>query len=88
MFQTIKDAYDKYITMDYRISALEERIKELEEKIRPQKDAFSCRSCETGHYKPNGKKRLFHGLEVGDQWQCDKCGHVADELLSQKLSQS
>lgn len=56
MFQTIKDAYDKYITMDYRISALEERIKELEEKIRPQKDAFSCRSCETGHYKPNGKK--------------------------------
>ncbi len=88
MFQTIKDAYDKYITMDYRISALEERIKELESRIQPQKDVFSCRVCDTGRYKPNGKKRTFHGLSVGDQWQCDKCGHIADELLSQKLSKS
>ena len=86
MFKTIIDAYNKYILLEDRIERLEKRIETLEKDASPS--PFKCPKCDIGKYRPNGKDRLFHGMKVGVQWQCDHCGDIADELKSQRLSKS
>ena len=87
MFNTIIDAYNKYVLIDNRINELEKRIETLEKKLaKASPDKYTCKSCFKGQYKQTNTPRFFHGMVVGKEWKCDKCGHVADELTSQALS--
>ena len=88
MFGTIKDAFEKYVLMDHRISELEERIKKLENSLSniPKKTSkFDCKSCDTGKYRATNQARFFHGMKVGSIWKCDNCGHIPGEMQSQSL---
>lgn len=89
IFNTLKDAYDRYILMDRRISELEKRIEILESTTKSTENSiFTCKKCGIGTYRITDTPRIFCGVTVGKQWCCDNpvCGHVADELQSQKLS--
>lgn len=89
IFGTLKDAYDKYILMDNRMSEIEKRLEKLESIVqKPAQSKFSCKACDNGTYRPTDKPRLFHGMKVGSIWKCDKCGHTPEELQSQNLEQA
>lgn len=89
MFGTIKDAFEKYVLMDHRITELEERIKKLEtafSNISKVPSKFDCKACGAGKYRAViGKCRLFEGDEIGTLWKCDHCGHQPGELHAQEL---
>jgi len=92
IFTTLKDAYDKYILMEHRISELEYRIKKLEDapKPVPASDPFRCKKCGKGTYRPTDKKRFWMGVETGLTWMCDnpKCRTIASEAQSQMLEKA
>lgn len=94
MLKKIKELYDKYVLMEERYNQLNQKLDAANARIdaleaiikKPAPSKFTCRACGKGKYRVTNQKRFFHGFPTGSQWKCDKCGNVADELLSQTLS--
>ncbi|WP_428066311.1 hypothetical protein [Candidatus Proelusimicrobium volucris] len=92
--KNLKEIYDKYILMEERFNNLEQKLNDALQKIaaleavvkHSDNNKYLCRSCHKGLYRATNKPRRFHGFTVGNIWECDTCGHIADEQLSQKLS--
>lgn len=92
IFTTLKEAYDKYILLDRRISDLEDRIKKLEinSGLSVAPDPFICKKCGKGIYRPTEKKRFWMGIETGLTWICDNpaCHAIPSEAQSKRLEKA
>ena len=84
MFESIKEAYDKYILMDSRMKAIEDRLDKLEVIIKAVPDPFKCPKCDKGKYRPTGNLKSFGN--GASEWQCDSCEYLADVPQCKKLS--
>ena len=85
MFGTIKDAYDKYVTMELRFNELAGQFNELRvsiselEKYKRHifKSDVQCECCRDGVV-------LRHPVE--NAWICDTCGAYASWAQDRKLT--
>lgn len=75
MFNTVKEAYDKYIVMDNRLNTLENKISQLEDIIK--ENEHSGRICP----KCSKKSLQFDYVEgvggyFGHKATCPECGYA------------